>query len=89
MHHFRHHVLVFRHTARAAIKHVREVFLSQTLERVRNLVFSVRSYRMPVVLLITRECQSIERERIVFRRSHLLLDQRPQHPRFDFRQNRH
>ncbi len=42
---------------------------------------------MAVVFLIARECQGIERERIVFRRSHLLLDQRPQHACFDVRQS--
>src|SRR6185369_8671038 len=41
VHHFRHHVLVLRHAARAAVENIREVLLTQALHGVSHLALSV------------------------------------------------
>src|SRR5205085_12570000 len=55
VHYFGHHVLVLRHTARAAIEDVREVFIAQTFNRFRDLALGIPRNRVAVVLLIAGE----------------------------------
>ena len=83
VHHFRHHVLVLRHAAGAAVEDVREVLLAQTLERVSDLVFGVRRDGVAVVLLIAGKRERVESQWIVLGCGHLFLDQRPQDARLD------
>ncbi len=75
VHYFRHHVLVLRHAAVAAVENVREILLAQALDRIGDVVLGIRRDRVAVVLLVARECQRVERQGIVLGRGHLFLDQ--------------
>jgi hypothetical protein len=83
VHNLRHHVLVFRYAAGAAVKDVRKILFAQAFQSVRDLVLRIRGDRVAVVLLIASERQGVEREGIVFGCSDLLFNQRPENACFD------
>src|SRR5947199_9613655 len=82
-------MLEFRHAAGAAVENVSEVLFTQTVERLFNLAFSKCGNRTTIVLLIARQRQRIQGQRIILRRRDLLFDQRAKDANLDVGQWRH
>src|SRR5438094_2919799 len=82
-------MLEFRHAAGATVENVSEIFFTQTVERLLDLVLAECRNRITVVLLIARQRQRVECQRIILRRRDLLFDQRAKDANLDVGQWRH
>src|SRR6266567_1785380 len=81
---FRRDMLKLWNAAGAAVENVSEILFAQAIERLFNLIFSEGGNRTTVVLLIARQRQPVECQRIIFRRRDLLFDQRAKDADFYF-----
>jgi hypothetical protein len=73
-------VLVLGHAAVAAVEDVGQVLLAQRFERARHRPLVVGDYGVAVRDLVAGVHQRVQRQRVILRRRHLLLDERAEHP---------